>query len=69
VVGLILGYAKTWLLLLDYDEGRLELPTGVRSARGVLDYGQARRARDALAGELRQRVRHRAPAVLKVPLR
>ncbi|MCR4286571.1 MAG: virulence RhuM family protein [Deltaproteobacteria bacterium] len=55
VVGLILGYAKTWRLLLDYDEGRLTVPLGARPARGVLGHDEARRALDALAGELRQR--------------
>jgi len=55
VVGLILGYAKTWRLLLDYDEGKLSVPPGARPARGVLGLDEARRALDALAGELRQR--------------
>jgi len=55
VVGLILGYAKTWRLLLDYDEGKLSVPPGARPARGVLGHDEARRALDALAGELRQR--------------
>jgi len=36
VVGLILSYARTWRLLLDYDEGRLGVPAGARPARGVL---------------------------------
>ncbi|MDZ7750409.1 MAG: RhuM family protein [Gammaproteobacteria bacterium] len=55
VVGLILGYAKTWRLLLDYDEGRLNIPAGAQPARGVLALEEARRALDALAGELRER--------------
>jgi len=55
VVGLILGYAKTWRLLLDYDAGRLGVPPGARPARGVLAHEEARRALDALAGELRSR--------------
>lgn len=55
VVGLILGYAKTWRLLLDYDEGRLNVPAGARPARGVLGHDEARRALDALASELRGR--------------
>ncbi|MGH6689900.1 MAG: type II toxin-antitoxin system death-on-curing family toxin, partial [Gammaproteobacteria bacterium] len=55
VVGLILGYARTWRLLLDYDEGRLGVPAGARPARGVLRLEEARRALDALAGELRSR--------------
>lgn len=55
VVGLILGYAKTWRLLLDYDEGKLGVPAGAQPARGILRLEEARRALDALAGELRQR--------------
>ena len=55
VVGLILGYARTWRLLLDYDEGKLSIPAGAQPARGVLRLEEARRALDALAGELRQR--------------
>ena len=55
VVGLILGYAKTWRLLLDYDEGKLAIPAGVQPYRGVLGLDEARRALDALAGELRER--------------
>ncbi len=55
VVGLILDYARTWRLLLDYDEGRLGVPAGARPARGVLRLEEARRALDALAAELRSR--------------
>jgi prophage maintenance system killer protein len=55
VVGLILGYAKTWRLLLDYDEGRLGVPAGARPARGILNLEQARRALDALTMELKSR--------------
>ncbi len=50
VVGLILGYAKTWRLLLDYDEGKLSVPPGTQPARGALGLDEARRALDALAG-------------------
>ena len=55
VVGLILGYARTWRLLQDYDEGALGLPPCARPARGVLALEEARRALDALAGELCER--------------
>lgn len=55
VVGLILSYAKTWRLLLDYDEGKLGVPAGARPARGVLGPDEARRALDALAVELKSR--------------
>ena len=44
VLDLIVGYADTWRLLLEYDEDRLPLPPGVRPSSGVLDYDQASRA-------------------------
>jgi hypothetical protein len=43
VVSLILGYARTWRLLLDYDEDKLAIPAGSRPAKGVLAYAEARR--------------------------
>ena len=55
VVGLILGYARTWRLLLDYDEDKLAVPAGSQPARGVLGYETARKALNALTGELRER--------------
>ncbi len=55
VISLILGYARTWRLLLDYDEDKLSVPAGSRPARGVLGYAEARRALDALATELKSR--------------
>lgn len=42
VVALIAGYAKTWRLLLQYDEDGLSLPDACQPARGVLDYARAR---------------------------
>jgi prophage maintenance system killer protein len=44
VLDLIVGYADTWRLLLEYDEDRLPLPPGVRPSSGVLGYDQASRA-------------------------
>lgn len=41
VLELIVGYADTWRLLLEYDEDRLALPPGVRPSSGVLDYARA----------------------------
>lgn len=41
VVALITGYAKTWRLLLQYDEDGLALPAACQPARGVLDYARA----------------------------
>lgn len=55
VIGLILGYSRTWRLLLDYDEDKLILPAGSRAAKGVLGYTEARRALDALTAELKNR--------------
>lgn len=55
VVGLILGYARTWRLLQDYDEGTLGIPTGAQVAKGILRLDEARRALDALGRELRSR--------------
>jgi prophage maintenance system killer protein len=55
VVGLILGYARTWRLILDYDENRLGLPASAKPARGILQLDAARRALDALSAELRSR--------------
>ena len=44
VLDLIVGYADTWRLLLEYDEDRLPLPPGVRPSSGVLSYDLASRA-------------------------
>ncbi len=48
VVTLIASYAKTWRLLLQYDEDGLALPETCQPARGVLDYATARAAIDDL---------------------
>jgi len=44
VLDLIVGYADTWRLLLEYDEDRLPLPPGVCPSSGVLDYDLASHA-------------------------
>ncbi len=44
VLDLIVGYADTWRLLLEYDEGRLAPPPGARPSSGVLDLAQAQHA-------------------------
>jgi prophage maintenance system killer protein len=44
VVAIIVGYAKTWRLLLQYDEDGLALPATCQPARGVLDYEKAKAA-------------------------
>lgn len=54
-VGIIMGYARAWRLLLDYDEGKLPVPAGQRDPREGLSVAEARRALDALADELKSR--------------
>lgn len=44
VLELIVGYADTWRLLLEYDEDRLVLPPGARPSSGVLDFARASHA-------------------------
>ncbi len=41
VLDLIVGYAATWRVLLEYDEDRLTVPGPGSPARGVLDYKRA----------------------------
>jgi hypothetical protein len=41
VLDLIVGYADTWRLLLEYDEDRLAVPAGARPSIGVLDHAKA----------------------------
>jgi prophage maintenance system killer protein len=52
VLALIAGYAKTWRLLLQYDEQTIPLPPGCRPAQGVLSYEKARIAIDRLKADL-----------------
>lgn len=52
IIALIAGYAKTWRLLLQYDEDGLSLPATCLPARGVLDYATARAAIDDLKAAL-----------------
>lgn len=55
VLELIVGYADTWRLLLEYDEERLALPPGARPSSGVLDYSKASAAIVDLKRELMAR--------------
>lgn len=55
VLALIRGYAKTWRLLLRYDEDELTLPGTCRPARGALDYDKAIAAIRNLQGALIER--------------
>ncbi|MHB1014021.1 MAG: RhuM family protein [Desulfurivibrionaceae bacterium] len=55
ILSLIAGYAKTWRLLLQYDEDALPLPPGCQPARGVLSHDKARAAIAQLKKDLFQR--------------
>jgi len=55
VLELIVGYADTWRLLLEYDEDRLALPPGARPSTGVLDPTRAVAAIADFKGELMAR--------------
>jgi len=55
VLSVIVGYAKTWRLLLQYDENALALPAGCQPSRGVLDCGFAIQAINELKHELMQK--------------
>lgn len=55
VLSLITGYAKTWRLLLQYDEDSLPLPEGCQPARGILAYDQAIAAIHRLKNDLIKR--------------
>ena len=55
VLELIVGYADTWRVLLEYDENRLAPPSGGGPARGVLDYRRAIAAINEFKRELMTR--------------
>jgi prophage maintenance system killer protein len=55
VLELIKGYARTWRLLLQYDEDSLPMPEGCRPAKGILDYAHAKSAIDGLKADLMAR--------------
>lgn len=55
VLELVVRYAKTWRLLLEYDEDRISLPPGCQPARGVLDYGRSVAAIAQIKNELMAR--------------
>ena len=52
VLALIAGYAKTWRLLLQYDEQAIPLPPGCRPAQGVLSHDKAKLAIGRLKADL-----------------
>ena len=51
-IQLIMSYAKTWHLLLAYDEDKLKLPEKGKSAISVLEYDSAKQAITALKIDL-----------------
>jgi len=51
VLKLIVGYAKTWRLLLQYDENGLALPPSCKPSQGALDYDNALTALALLIAE------------------
>jgi prophage maintenance system killer protein len=55
VIALITGYAKTWRMLLQYDEDRLAIPQTCRPARGALDYEKVSEAIADLKAALKAR--------------
>ena len=58
VLELIVGYADTWRLLLEYDEDRLALPPGARPSSGVLDFARS----SAAIAEFKQKLMARNEA-------
>jgi len=48
-------YARTWSLLLQYDEDRLALPKGTKKTGRILDYDQVKAAIASLKAELVER--------------
>jgi prophage maintenance system killer protein len=55
VLEVISRYAKSWLLLKEYDEERLAVPEKRRPARITIDYSRARKAIEALKARLTER--------------
>lgn len=55
VLKLIVGYAKTWRLLLQYDENGLALPPSCKPSQGALDYDNAMLAIAQIKAELMAR--------------
>ncbi len=52
VLSIVNRYARTWRLLLEYDEDRLTLPGATRSESAFLEISQVRKAINALKEEL-----------------
>ncbi len=54
-IQLIIGYTKTWHLLLAYDEDKLKLPADSKPTRLILDYLSATQAICELKSDLAAR--------------
>ena len=54
-IQLIMSYAKTWHVLLAYDEDELKLPTKSKHSLTILDYDAANKAISALRTDLTSR--------------
>ena len=52
---IVASYSDTWRLLLEYDEDRLEKPSGAQPSVGVLDHGRAEAAIAEFKRELASR--------------
>jgi prophage maintenance system killer protein len=55
VLDVVIRYAKSWTLLLQYDEDQLELPKESNPAKQALDYQQTKEAIATLKAELIKR--------------
>ncbi|MFC1830492.1 RhuM family protein [Thermodesulfobacteriota bacterium] len=55
ILSVITQYAKSWMILLKYDEDRLELPKTKTLVKQVLSYQQAQKAISTLKSELARR--------------
>jgi prophage maintenance system killer protein len=55
VLDVIARYAKSWLLLKEYDEDTLSIPERRRPARIVIDYARAREAINTLKARLMEK--------------
>lgn len=55
VLDIITRYAKSWLLLKEYDENKLNLPERRQPARVVIDYARARKNINTLKARLMEK--------------
>ena len=52
LLAIVASYSDTWRLLLEYDEDRLEKPSGTQPSVGILDHNRAAAAIEELKREL-----------------